>query len=564
VDDATAARSPSVCAPRWPQFAAAALGFVWYLQIGGGPTLNPTHTRLILSGDWMQHWFGWLMFRREDWTLPLGTISGLLHPIGTTVGFTDSNPLLSILLKPFSSLLPAEFQFIGLWLASCFVLQGYMGAALASTVTDDPREQLFGGYLFVLSPVLLARLAHDTLAAHWLLLVAMYLGLREYGDARRARRATWLAACTAVLAASIHPYLAVMCWVLALAAFVRLWRARLIPPVQALLAAAAATAGMVSVFALAGYFSTGRMGASGFGQYSADLLSLVNPDQFSRALFDLRLTSASWEGLGFVGLGGLAAVAVAIGALPFVRPRLRRGAWVVVLACVLMGVFALSWDVRLGGRQVADLSGWYEPLSGVTAPLRASGRFIWGLHYLVLLFGIWGVTRMARASRQAAGAMLLAVLVVLQAADMRMDSLWARDQFREVRLENFASAVGRYRHLALFPMQVRGVCTPYNEAYVYRYMLHAYRLKTTYNSGYFARLDGAAVAAACDQLSADVAAGRLDAQTIYVVEESRVPKFKQANAVCGRFDGDWICVSRDSDEVFRTLVETGKLIERSK
>ena len=91
-------------------------------------------------------------------------------------------------------MLPAEFQFIGLWLAACFALQGYMGAALTSTVTKDPRQQLLGGYLFVLSPVLVARIAHDTLCAHWLLLGLLYVGLREYADARaRAAACGWAA-----------------------------------------------------------------------------------------------------------------------------------------------------------------------------------------------------------------------------------------------------------------------------------------------------------------------------------------------------------------------------------
>ena len=143
--------------PRWPRYAAAFLGFVWFLEIGGGPTLNPTHIALIMSGDWLQHWLGWLFFRHDPWTFPLGTISSLPYPVGTTIGFTDSNPLVSLLLKPFS---PAavEFQFIGPWFALCFVMQGYMGAALASTVTGGPGSSSSAATLFVLSPVLVARL----------------------------------------------------------------------------------------------------------------------------------------------------------------------------------------------------------------------------------------------------------------------------------------------------------------------------------------------------------------------------------------------------------------------
>ena len=547
---------------RWPRYAAAFLGFVWFLQIGGGPALNPAHSRLIMSGDWMQHWFGWLMFRREAWTLPLGTISGLPYPIGTTLGFTDSNPFVSILLKPFSGLLPAEFQFIGLWLAFCFVMQGYMGAALVSTVTRNVHEQLFGGYLFVLSPVLLGRIAHDTLAAHWLLLALMYVGLREYRDERQARRGGWLAAGVAILSAGIHPYLAAMCLALALAALIRLWRSRLLPPGRAVMGATVATMGVVLVFGALGYFGGAPTGASGFGEYSADVLTLINPDQFSRMLFGLRIGNTSWEGLGFLGLGGLAAAAIAVVAVARARPQFRAGTWAVIGACVLMGVFAWSWDIRFAGRSIANLHWLYEPLSRVTAPFRASGRFIWGLHYLALLFGIWGVTRIMRM-RAAAGATLLAVLTVVQAADLKMDSLWAPGNFREVPFQDFASAVGQYDHLALVPMQVRGICRPYQEAYVYRYMLHAYRLNTTFNSGYFARVNGAAVAEACARLDDDISAGRLDARTIYVPAESHVPKFQAAGAACGRFSGEWVCVSRESDEVFRTLVATGRLIQRS-
>jgi hypothetical protein len=550
---------------RWPRYAAALLGFVWFLEIGGGPTLNPTHVELFLSGDWMQHWFGWLMFRHEPWTFPLGTLSGMPYPVGSTIGFTDSNPLVSLLLKPFSGYLPAEFQFIGPWLAFCFVMQGYMGAALASTVTEEPVQQLFGGFLFVLSPVLVARIGHDTLCAHWLLLGLMYLGLREYADTKRARRAAWLAGGAAALSAAIHPYLAAMCWVLAQAAYVRMWRSRLMPGGQAAAAAIGSTAGVLGVFGVLGYFGGSRLTTVGFGTYSADLLTFINPDQFSRLVTGFRLPSGQWEGLAFLGFGGLLAVAAGLIALVRERPSLRAGTWAVVAAAVLMGVYALSWNITAAGHTVARASWFYDLVTAVTGPFRASGRFIWSSHYLLLLFGIWGAACLFRASRQSAGTALLAVLVVLQAADLRMDSLWAtQKRLRPVPFEDFTLAVGHYRHLAVYPMQVLGACGAYDENHVYRYMLHAYRMKTTYNSGVFSRLPAEIVAQECARLDREVDAGTLDPQTIYVVAPAAVPKFNAAGAACGRFDGDWICVSRDSDEVFRTYVATGRVIERSR
>jgi hypothetical protein len=262
--------------------------------------------------------------------------------------------------------------------------------------------------------------------------------------------------------------------------------------------------------------------------------------------------------MGFLGLGGLAAVGLAVVALVSRRPSLRAGTWAVIAACVLMGVYALSSPITLAGRTVLDAHAFYAPLSSLTGPFRASGRFIWPLHYVVLLFGVWGATRILPASRQSAGAMVLAVVVMLQATDLKMDASWTQQPFKEVPLSAFASAVGRYRHLVLVPMQVRGICTPYQENYVYRYMLHAYRMNTTFNSGYFARVDGAVVASECERLDSEVKAGLLDSRTVYVVSEAYVPLFRAARAACGRVDGDWICVSRDSDEVFRTHLETGR------
>jgi len=61
--------------PRWPRLVAGLLGFVWFLQIGGGSTLNPTNVGWVLAGDWLQHWLGWLLFRNEPWTFPLGKLA---------------------------------------------------------------------------------------------------------------------------------------------------------------------------------------------------------------------------------------------------------------------------------------------------------------------------------------------------------------------------------------------------------------------------------------------------------------------------------------------------------
>jgi hypothetical protein len=547
--------------PRWPRVAAAGLGFVWFLQIAGLHPLNPTDFTWIYAGDWMQHLFGWLLFRGEPWTFPLGALRAVPYPVGSNIGFTDSNPLVSLLLKPFSGLLPAEFQFIGPWIALCFVLQGYVGAALTSVVTKEPEQQVLGGYLFVLSPVLLSRLAHDTLCAHWLLLGLLYLGLREHADPGEARRSALLAGAAAVLAASIHPYLAAMCGTLALAVDARLWRTGHLSPVRAAVSGLATTLGMLCVFGVIGYFGRATIGATGLGDFSSDLLTLVNPGQYSRLLPALPARPVQMnEGIGYLGLGGLLASLVALVVLVRRRPRPGRRVGVVVAACALMAVYALSPSVSFEGREVLSLRWLYGLMGPLVGAFRASGRFIWPFHYLVLIFGVWGLTRAVAPDRRTLGTMLVALAVAVQAADLTFDGWWFTTKtFRQAPVAAFDRAVGHYRHLALVPMQVLGACGgPWEQDDVYRYMLHAYRLHTTYNSGVFARLPASRVRAECGRLERSIAEGVLDPQTIYVVAPDRVPRFREIGAACGRFDGDWICVDRQSDAGFRNLVETGK------
>ena len=549
--------------PRWPRYAAAAFGFVWFVQLCGGSTLNPLNTTWMFTGDWRQHWLGFLFFQREPWTFPLGGLPSLLYPTGTNIGFTDSNPLLAILVKPFAGILPAEYQLVGWWLASCFILQGYAGAALASTLTRNAGQQMLGGILFVLSPVLFIRLGHDTLCAQWVLLALLYFGLREFQDSSQRRRAPAIVMALVMFAAAVHPYLAAMTFVLALAVLIRFWRARILTIPRTAAWLIATTLGLLAVWGAIGYFGKTPDGSGGFGTYPADLLTLFDPTDHSRLLPRLESFAGEWEGIGFLGAGGLVALGIAFIALARRRPTWRPGTSVIIVACVLLGVYALSSSINFAGKEVLNVQWLYEPVMPLTKPFRSSGRFIWPVHYLVLAFGFWGVTRIFGSSQTEKGTLLLAAVVILQASDARIDRWWiGRNAEPQISLVAFEPSRGHYRHLALAPPQVLGACGDhkYPEDYVYRFMLLAHRLGLTFNSGIYARLDVKKVQTACEMQNRAVDAGMLDPETIYIASPSEIERVKAAGggAACGKWDGHWICVSRASNARFATYIETGK------
>ena len=100
---------------------------------------------------------------------------------------------------------------------------------------------------------------------------------------------------------------------------------------------------MVAVFGAIGYLGPAEMGSPNFGAYSANLLALVNPMDYSRLLPSIDVPTEQWEGFAYLGAGGLALVALAAGVVVLRRPSTAgRQAWPVLAATLLMAAYAVS------------------------------------------------------------------------------------------------------------------------------------------------------------------------------------------------------------------------------
>ena len=115
-----------------------------------------------MQGDAAQHVLGWLFFRHEKWSWPLGSVHSFPYPVGTAVGYTDSIPWVAILAKAASPFLATDFQYIGLWLGLCFFLQGWFGVRIVQELSPNPLIQILGCACYIMDPVLLWRIGHDS------------------------------------------------------------------------------------------------------------------------------------------------------------------------------------------------------------------------------------------------------------------------------------------------------------------------------------------------------------------------------------------------------------------
>jgi hypothetical protein len=549
-----------------PETVAALFGAGWFLFLGGWRALPTSSLDWIWEHeDASQHVLGWLFFRASRWSLPLGRIDGYAWPTGTTVGFTDSNPLLAIPAKLASPLLPLDFQYVGLWLVACFALQGLVGARLAALGSPSPAYRALGGALLALAPPLAQRAGHDTLCAQFALvaLVAMHLAPPYAADgARHALRGA--SALTLVLAA-VHPYLALMALLLTAALAVRLAACDgAVPRRAAALAVGKLFLGVAAAWALLGYLTSAPSHAGDFGLFGADLLAFVNPMGASSLLPALPATAGAWEGNAYLGLGGLALVAAAAVLLARAPPdRTRRRALAPLLALALfLAAFSLADVVRAGGREVVSLRGLYRPLSALIAPFRTSGRFLWPLYYALLGGAIAALPRLVRRPRLAAA--LLGGALALQVVDLAPRAFAARFEPARRRLADprWALARARYDHLALVPAQVVGggpACwgREWGKEAWRPLAYEAYALGMTVNSGYVARGSHRRFERACEDLERDVASGRLDGRTVYVVHPSRLASFTDRPGVgCGALDGYAVC-ALDAQAPFAAALRAG-------
>ena len=151
--------------------------FVW---VTGGAIIDPTRRDWLMLGDSAQHYLGWAFFRDTplvQW--PIGANPKLGLEFASSIVFTDSIPLLAFVFKPFNAVLPETFQYLGLWIWACFVLQAWFAVRVLSHFVAERTQQFLGATLCVVAPVLSYRLVHQgyghiALASHFLVLAALH------------------------------------------------------------------------------------------------------------------------------------------------------------------------------------------------------------------------------------------------------------------------------------------------------------------------------------------------------------------------------------------------------
>lgn len=405
------------------------LGLVVFLVFFGVGVLDVTNDAWLLnnSGDLKQHYIGWLYYRESGWNFPLTVADGLAYPFGLSVVFMDSIPLFAIPFKLVSFILPATFQYFGWFGLVCFVLQGGIGALILGRFTKRIGVVLAGAVMLVVSPPVLMRVfGHTSLAAHWLILLAIYLLIswRDYKELKKSLVAWTIALVLAVL---VHPYFVVMVGVLFMISIVvshkdmksTIWRV-VVPSAIALM-----------VFWAIGGFGVGltQTSGGGLGQFGVNLLSIFDPAGWSSILQPIKMASeTAYEGFNFLGVGVILLLPVVAYVLLSGRCKLGVKKWwrknkgkTVLITVLVVGlvIAAIGPSVQLGSTVLFDLE-LPKVVEKVWSIFRATGRLFWPVYYLIVIGVLVVVIKSTERWRSVRAGWFLVIFAVLQLVDTGM------------------------------------------------------------------------------------------------------------------------------------------------
>lgn len=428
----------------WCDLAIALVaGFLYALLVMGPRPLNPRNVNWI-AFDPAYHYIGWELYRQDPhlhW--PLTYTDRLGYPEGESVALLDLNPLMAVVLKPVSFLLPEPAQYFGLDVILCCTLQFFFAFRLLRMMVEraspDAAQSLLsilaaalGAVFFLLAPPLNYRFwGHYSLSNQWMLVASLYVFARALqAGANAVRRFVISAAILTAIATGTNPYLAFEVLLLLIAGVVSLlWQKRLSVAKSAGVVAMLVAIGFVVAYALGLVISGGKgYSSGGYRDLSMNLLAPFDPRTFTSIIFP-RLHSASagqYEGYNYLGAGALIIAAVVIVAAMIRKGKLPRPdkRWFVPLAacCLLLTLLALSTKVTLGGRTLVDIDpdGKLTPLF---APLRATGRLFWVPYYTILAAILAAPFLLFR---RAWATLLIAAMLVLQFADTAALRQWVR------------------------------------------------------------------------------------------------------------------------------------------
>ncbi len=408
--------------------AAALLGGIAFALIYGIKILNPLYTDWLLTGgDPSQHYLGWEFFRRSSWYFPFGLTDQLAYPLKTSVIYTDSIPIFAAFFKLFRSILPQQFQYFGIWGLLCFVLQGYYAAKILGERSSSKTVILVGSVFFIVSPIMVFRMYyHTALAAHWLILLAIYFYSKHEKEYRDIFKPVMQWGILGILIGSIHLYFVPMCGAILLGYILcSVWKERKVR-IRFFYPGISFSVGLfLTIYLLGGFSSGADTGTNNLGLFSFNLNAFLNPMSYSTLLKNTSLwnwpfyTQGQYEGFSYLGMGII--LLCACGIVLMVKNIFRRrkpSVYQVMTVLMSIGliVLAASPTITWNDKLLLQLP-YSSTIYKYWGIFGSCGRMAWPVVYFLMIFGITSIGNM-KWKRKEISCVVLILACLVQVVDL--------------------------------------------------------------------------------------------------------------------------------------------------
>ncbi len=406
--------------------SGAFLGILLFFVIYGPQTLCPTNVAFLYdSGDQdvLSHQLGFDFFRISPWKIPPGLNQFYPYPYDSSVIYSDSIPLFCYIFKFFSPILPAYFQFFGIWILFCFVMQAICAILLLRKLNVDYWTAVAATPFFICNvPLLFRCFHHSALAGQWIILFCFLLLLYEDRLKHISKLILWCFACG--ISIWIHGYLFIM--VGTIMSFSMLYESIKEHTVKksGITFLTCVAISVLCYYLGGGFVTTSNTAMFGLGLFNFDITDLINPDGFSSFFPALPILYQPSERSAYMGLGifllliyTLILLMVNKQALKRIRPHNRLKALSLLIISFVFLLLSIGISVRFAGKQYIDLCPLLsEKALSLLSNFRANGRFIWPVWYLSLLFLILLIHRLSKSHKITF--LFLILCVFLQYADV--------------------------------------------------------------------------------------------------------------------------------------------------
>ena len=547
---------------------ASLMGFLFGLFFVGFWNVMPWNSSWINGkGDLTADHLMWQFFRQTpsaQW--PLSAMPN--YVAGANTIFPTGNVVAPIFAKIIGIILPGSFQYLGILLVVWFVLQAYFAERLLSRFIANGTFRIIGSVFFVVSPAFIYRISpmgHVHLAAHWLILAAMYL---YFDDLLRFRPWSLLMA----LAVAINLYISVVVVAIFIAAvakeLINIFREARFRNINALITRCVLI-GVVAIatFIVSGYLTYSDPGG-GTGFFRLNLFAFFNPGYSPTESFSLLLNTfvpisnrmlfaEEWEGFQYIGLGVFLLLPVLGIFIWRRRGNIRSSSWwSILVASTILFIFALSNKVTFLHFEI--IYWWPDLLLRLHQTFRGASRFGFALYYLIMLGSIVSLSRVFTKRR---ATMILGVFLALTIVDQFSGLQHSRQYLVEVIPFDSVLKNAQWDEIAIshsklvidtnFDFQVDGEIPQKARVFSDNWFSLAkfavdHQMST--NFGYVARPIQAFVKSEDKRVANELTSGNLDRSTIYLISsESDWVRYKDLVGMRGQalmLDGFYIIIGQ--------------------